>query len=51
MPQILHQRVSHFLWQRQLTFTSTQNETNPQLSADAKWLAFQSDREQAGLFG
>ena len=31
---------------RQLTFTATQNETNPQFSPDAKWLAFQSDRDQ-----
>ena len=31
---------------RQLTFTGTQNETNPRFSPDAKWLAFQSDREQ-----
>ena len=29
---------------RQLTFTATQNESNPQFSPDAKWLAFQSDR-------
>ncbi len=31
---------------RQLTFTGTRNETNPRFSPDAKWLAFQSDREQ-----
>ena len=30
---------------RQLTFTPTQNENNPQFSADSKWLAFQSDRD------
>ena len=31
---------------RQLTFTATQNESNPEFSSDAKWLAFQSDRDQ-----
>ena len=33
---------------RQLTFTATQNETNPQFSPDAKWLVFQSDRDRSG---
>ena len=31
---------------RQLTFTPTRNESNPQFSPDAKWLVFQSDRDQ-----
>ena len=33
---------------RQLTFTATKNETGPQFSGDAKWLAFESDRESPG---